>query len=157
MLLSLLVLERIFSHGSMLRLTSANIIEGVPKCEIDFMAVHYRGDESEWALGEAKSAGGKIDADDVTHMKAVADKLKAVGVRPHLVFSKTADLLSPEEIGLFRAAKAEKYSIILFTNKEIEPYHPYYEGDDSDKLPHKYAHSFDEMARNSEYRYLTSA
>jgi hypothetical protein len=153
-LLSLLVLERVFDRDGMLRLTSANIIEGVPKCEIDFMAVHYRGSKIDWALGEAKSAGGKIDADDVTHMKAVAEKLKATGVRPHLVFSKTADSFSAKEIDLFRTAKAENYSVILFTNKEIEPYNPYYEGDDSDKLPHKYAHSFDEMARNSEYRYL---
>jgi hypothetical protein len=55
---------------------------------------------------------------------------------------------------LFRAAKSEKYSVILLTNKEIEPYNPYYEGADSDTLPHKYVHSFDEMVRNSEYRYF---
>ncbi len=66
-LLSLLVLERVFMGDATLRMTSANI-EGIPKCEIDFMTVHHRGDEIEWALGEAKSAGGKIDGDDVAHM-----------------------------------------------------------------------------------------
>jgi len=55
---------------------------------------------------------------------------------------------------LFRTAKSEGYSVVLFTNREIEPYNPYYEGDDKDQLPHKYAHSFDEMVRNSDYRYL---
>ena len=113
--------------------------------------------EIEWALGEAKSAGGKIEADDVVHMKAVANKLKATGVKPYLVFSKTADLFSAEEMELVRAAKAEKYSVILLTNREIEPYNPYYEGEDSDKLPHKYVHSFDQMVRNSEYRYFGGA
>ena len=153
-LLSLLVLERIFAGNTTLRMTSVNVVEGVPKCEIDFMAIHYRGEKIDWALGEAKSAGGKIEADDVAHMKAVADKLKATGVKPYLVFSKTADSFSAEELELFRAAETEKYSVILLTNKEIEPYNPFYEGDDSDKLPHKYVHSFDEMVRNSEYRYL---
>lgn len=155
-LLSLLVVERVFNGNATLRMTSVHI-EGVPKCEIDFMAIHYRGEEIEWALGEAKSAGGVIEADDVAHMKAVADKLKATGVKTYLVFSKTADSFSAEEMELVSAAKAEKYSVILLTNKEIEPYNPYYEGEDSDKLPHKYVHSFDEMVRNSEYRYLGGA
>jgi hypothetical protein len=156
-LLSLLTLERVLGHDGFLRMTSVNIVEGVPKCEIDFMAVHHRGGEIEWALGEAKSAGGSIEADDVARMKAVADKLKGVGVKSYLVFSKTADSFSAEEIELFRIAKTEKYSVILFTNKEIEPYNPYYESDDGDRLPNKYVHSFDEMVLNTEYRYLRPA
>jgi septin family protein len=118
------------------------------------MAVHYDNEKIEWVLGEAKSAGGKIEADDVAHMKAIADKLKGIGVIPYLVFSKTADSFSPEEIELFKTAKTETYSVILFSNKEIDPYNPYYESDDTEKLPHKYAHSFDDLVRNSEYRYL---
>jgi hypothetical protein len=153
-LLSLLVLERVLGHDGTLRMTLANVIEGIPKCEIDFMSIRHRAGEIEWALGEAKSAGGKIEADDVAHMKAVADKLKGIGVNPYLVFSKTADSFAAEEIELFRAAKKEGYSVILFTNKEIEPYNPYYESDDSDQLPHKYVHSFNEMVQNSEYRYF---
>ena len=156
-LLSLLVLKRILSHNETLRMTSVKIIDGIPACEIDFMAIHYRGETIECALGEAKSAGGKIEADDVAHMKAVASKLKATGVNPYLVFSKTADSFSPEEIELFKAAKAEGHSVILLTNKEIEPYNPYYESDDKDTIPHKYSHSFDEMVRNAEYRYLRSS
>jgi hypothetical protein len=71
---------------------------------------------------EAKSAGGETDADDVSHMKAVATQLKKIGVTPYLVFSKAADSFSPTELDLFRAAESEGYSVILFTNKEMEPY-----------------------------------
>ena len=153
-LLSLLVLERLLGRKHVLRMTSVNVSGSVPKCEIDFMYVHHHYEKIEWALGEAKSAGGEIDADDVSRMKAVATQLKKIGVTPYLVFSKAADGFSPTELDLFKGAESEGHSVILLTNKEIEPYNPYYEGDDKDKLPHKYAHSFDEMVRNSAYRYL---
>jgi hypothetical protein len=156
-LLSLLVLERLLGRKDVLRMTSVNVTGSVPKCEIDFMYVHHNHGKIEWALGEAKSACGEIDADDVSHMKAVATQLKKIGVTPHLVFSKAADTFSPTELDLFRAAQSDGYSVILFTNKEIEPYNPYYEGDNKDQLPHKYVHSFDEMVKNSAYRYLKAA
>jgi hypothetical protein len=153
-LLSLLVLRRILDREGVLLMTSVKVTGSVPDCEIDFMYVHHRHGKIEWALGEAKSAGGEIDADDVAHMKDVATQLKTIGVTPYLIFAKTADLFTPAELDLFKIAKSEGYSVILFTNKEIEPYNPYYDGDDKDQLPHKYANSFDEMVRNSDYRYF---
>jgi hypothetical protein len=153
-LLSLLVFARVFDSSKRLQMTSANVLEGAPECEIDFIVVHYGRGEISLAIGEAKSAGGKIDSDDVAHMKAVAGAVSSIGIRPYLVFSKTADSFSAQEIEMFRALRKEQHHVILLTNKEIEPYYPYIEGDDEDKLPQKYAHSFDDMVANTEYRYL---
>ena len=91
---------------------------------------------------------------DVENMKAVAEKLKKSGARIHLIFAKTAESFTQKEIELFEATKKQGYQVILLTNKEIEPYNPYYESDDSQQLPHRYAHSFDDMVRNSDFRYF---
>jgi hypothetical protein len=66
-------------------MTSGNVRGSVADCEIDFIYVHYRHGRIEWALGEAKSAGGEIEPQDVAHMKAVATQLKKIGVTPYLV------------------------------------------------------------------------
>jgi hypothetical protein len=87
-------------------------------------------------------------------MKAVADKLKKIGAHTYLIFAKTAESFTQKEMELFEATKKQGYPVILFTNKEIEPYNPYYEGNDREQLPHRYAHSFDEMVRNSDFRYF---
>jgi hypothetical protein len=153
-LLSLLVLHRLLHRDGFLRMTSANMIEGVPPCEVDFMVIEHDRGKIKWGLGEAKSAGGEIDAKDVENMKAVADKLKKIGAHTYLIFAKTAEAFTQKEIELFDATKKQGYPVILFTNKEIEPYNPYYEGNDREQLPHRYAHSFDEMVRNSDFRYF---
>ena len=36
--------------------------------------------------------------------------------------------------------------MVLLTNLELEPYHPYYQSADKDKLPVPYAHLFDDMS-----------
>jgi hypothetical protein len=87
-------------------------------------------------------------------MKTVADKLKKIGAHTYLIFAKTAESFTQKELDLFEATKEQGYRIILLTNKEIEPYHPYYESNDREQLPHRYAHSFDEMVRNSGFRYF---
>jgi hypothetical protein len=154
-LLSLLALQRVFTRDNALRLTSVNTTAGVPPCEIDFMFVEHRVSEITWALGEAKAAGGEIDAKDIANMMSVADELKKIGAKVYLIFAKTADRFTDKEIRLFTVAKTEGYSVILLTNKELEPYHPYYDGNDREQLPHRYAHSFDDMARNSDFRHLS--
>lgn len=149
--LSLLVFKRAFDLSGLMYSTSLDLnVEG-QRCEIDFMIVRrHRESGIEWALGEAKSEGGQIDENDIQNLMRVKAKLEAINVAPHLVFSKTADLFQPAELELLKALK-EDASVILLTNKEMEPYDPY---DDTDGLPHKHVSTFDEMARNSEHRYL---
>jgi hypothetical protein len=124
-LLSLLVLHRVLDREGVLRMTSAKMIEGVPPCEIDFMVIEHHRSEIKWALGEAKSASGEIDAKDVENMKSVADKLKKIGAHTYLIFAKTADSFTQKETELFAAIKKDGYPVILLTNREIEPYNSF--------------------------------
>jgi hypothetical protein len=55
------------------------------------MLLRHRRGRIDWVLGEAKSAGGEITQEDLTHMKAIANALRKIDVRPYLAFSKTAD------------------------------------------------------------------
>jgi hypothetical protein len=155
-ILGLLVLKRILDFHHFIGVTSLKLKDRAWSCEVDFMVIHYRpGKEIEWALGEAKSEGGRIEATGIDNMKHVASKLAAgVGAKTHFAFVKPADSFLPDEIELFRALQREGIPPILITNKEIEPYHPYWEGDDAERLPQKYAHSLGEMALNSASRYL---
>ena len=100
------------------------------------------------------ATGGEINGKDVQSLKAAADALKKANIAPYLVFSKTADEFLPREIDLFRTTRKEGYDVVLFTNAELEPYHPYYESADKDQLPVPYAHSFDDLVANTEFRYL---
>jgi hypothetical protein len=75
------------------------------------------------------------------------------GWRPYIAFGKTADHFEPEEIDVFQQLRAEGIAIILFTNKELEPYDPYWEKDD-EELPHKHAVGLRELVENSIARYL---
>jgi len=152
-LLSLLVFKRVFHHNEDLQLTSVKVVEGAVPCEIDFMVIHEQRGNLEWALGEAKSEGGIISNAD--NMKSVAQELQEIGITPYLVFSKTAESFTADELTLFKALHKEGHSLILLTNMEIEPYHAYGDNEEDDKtLPHKYAHSFSQMAANSAWRYL---
>lgn len=155
--LSLLALGRVLDDTGVLRSTSLNVKEstGATDCELDFLALRHREGEIECALGEAKAAGGEINDDDVSHLKVVSAALKNAGIDTHLVFSKTADAFTPNELDRFRAAQKEGHSVIILTNRELEPYNPYYESSDAEKLPAKYAQSLAEMSANSTFRYLS--
>jgi hypothetical protein len=155
-LLSLLTFGRVGHLREGMRMTSVKFTKGVAECEVDFMLLRHKEDRIEWVLGEAKSAGGEINQDDLTHMKAIADALRKVGIRPYLAFSKTADGFTVSELELFRSARRDGYPVILLTNREIEPYYPYMQSADADQLPHKYASTFNHMEANSAYRYLRS-
>ncbi len=125
-------------------------------CEVDLALLHpgRRGDNIELGLGECKDEGGKIEERDMANLRRVLGAIQKVrGIKPFLVFSRTADSFAPEEIALFRQLKADHIRPILFTNRELEPYDPY-EEHRTVKLPFPYALSLEEMAANSDYIYL---
>ena len=153
-LLTLLALGRVVDGDRLLRLTSVNVTKGIPTCEIDFIALRHRGEEISCGIGEAKAAGGSIDEKDVGNLKRAADALRKAGIAPYLIFSKTADTFRSEELALFNAVRVDGYDIILLTNKELEPYHPYGDGPRDNKLPEPYASSFADMALNTSARYF---
>jgi hypothetical protein len=124
-------------------------------CEVDLAVVQPEVRSLiELAFGECKDEGGRINEQDIANLRRVLDAFQQVrNVKPFLLFAKTADSFTPEEINLFRQLKADRVFPILFTNKELEPYDPY-EEHRTPNLPFPYPFSLEQMAANSDYIYL---
>jgi hypothetical protein len=89
----------------------------------------------------------------VENLKAAREKLTGIGLKCFLIFAKTVNDFYADEIQLFRQLRSEDIPLVLLTNKEVEPYEPYW-ADDQDKLPVRNPFTLAEMSRNSEFRYL---
>lgn len=157
-LLTLLALKRVCDHGELLYTTALKLDGDGIDCETDLFAMREgRMDGTEVVIGECKSIGGAITQEDCDKLKAAAKKL--IELKPktevYIIFSKTADDFKPEEIELFKELSKE-IKLILFTNKELEPYRPYWleEGGIEQDIPEKYANSLADLHRNSHARYL---
>ncbi|MBS3904206.1 MAG: hypothetical protein KGZ39_02645 [Simkania sp.] len=157
-LLTLLTMKRVldrsnFSYATALKLNGDGI-----DCETDFCVLEgLREDELEISIGECKSEGGSITKEDCDNLKAVALKLSEVTPRAeiYITFAKTADSFTPEEIVLFKEISKD-HNLILFTNRELELYHPYWleAGEIEEDVPEKYPNSMGDLSRNSVARYL---
>ena len=149
--LTLLVFLRILDMSEFVCTTALKL--NPPSCETDFCVLNYRWISGiEIAIGECKSGGGQIDQQDVNNLKKVREKLTSAGLECYVTFAKTADGFTPNEVSLLTEVADQDIPMILLTNREMEPYDPYWE-DESD-VPEKYARSLGEMARNSMKRYL---
>ncbi|MDP3697365.1 MAG: hypothetical protein Q8R55_05095 [Candidatus Taylorbacteria bacterium] len=156
-ILTMLVFKHVFSSGTSLYSTSMRCEGCDKKPEIDFAILQYgfRNNKIELAFGECKSDGGEITADDIDKLKSVKEKFEPKGIKCHFVFAKTAEEFSDNEINLFKKLWSEDHSLILFLNKELETnHHLYWDDEDVDRLPFKYALSFRELGQNSHFRYL---
>lgn len=152
-ILTLLALNRVLDRGGFVHTTSLNLAAEV-RCETDLCVMQYRDDrEIEIAIGECKSRG-KITAKDVANLKAQREKLEKVSLSCHLVFSKADEDFTSEEIELFQGLKKDRVPFILFTRRELEPYHPYWRDEEKEKLPFPHAMKLSELALNSEFLYL---
>lgn len=155
-ILTLLVFLRILDPSAFIYSPSLKLrIKNKKECEVDFVVLQYeRGNEIQLAIGECKSEGGAINKEDIENLKMVREMVNKIGVNCYLVFSKTAKEFTNEEIKLFKQLQKEKIPVILLTNRELEPYHPYWELEEKDDLPEKYALDMRGMVRNSSYLYL---
>jgi hypothetical protein len=154
-ILTLLVFLRIFDLSKFIYSPSLKLVSENKSCEIDFCILQYeRGDKIQLGIGECKSEGGVIDQKDIENLKFVRDKINSLNNDCYLIFSKTAEKFEQSEIDLFKKVKEENIPIILLTNKEMEPYHPYREIQETENLPEKYALDMRGMSRNSIYLYL---
>lgn len=150
-ILTLYAFLRVLDFGDFVY--STNLELSSPKCETDLCVLQYRsGQSTEIAIGECKSEGGEITQDDVAKLSKVREKLQAAGLECYVVFSKTADAFSDQELALFNGMVDDGIPVVLLLNKELEPYHPYLF--DKDELPEQYCHSIGDMATNSIHRYL---
>ena len=157
-LLTLLTMKRVldrdhFSYTTALKLNGEKI-----NCESDFCVMEgHRSDALNIAIGECKSEGGSITKQDCENLKGVALKLAEIHFKGevYITFVKTADSFTSDEITLFKELNKE-VRLILFTNKELELYEPYWlaNGEIEKDVPEKYPNSMDDLATNSFARYL---
>jgi hypothetical protein len=100
----------------------------IQKCETDFvlLAESLPDRTLQIVIGECKSVGFEITADDVQKLALVADALTANhDCEAFIVFSKTGRF-TPEEVMRCRAANGEnKHRVILLSVRELEPYFVY--------------------------------
>lgn len=147
---------RIFHGINFIYTTSINIEMDSKRCEIDFCILQYAlsniEEKFEIGIGECKSEGGKIVQDDIENLLLIREKLRSIhNLKCYLIFSKTSDGFSSDEINLFNNLLSERVPLILLTNSELEPYEPYW---DKENIPVKYVHTMEDMVRNSHYLYL---
>lgn len=153
-IVSLLTFARIFDSHKLIYSTSLNL-QNSKKCEIDFCILQYdRGDKIQLGIAECKSEGQKVNQQDIDNLKQIQDDINKLGIDCYIIFSKTADSYEADEIELFKSLKSENRKFVMLSNKELEPYHPYWEIDETDKLPEKYALDMMGMYRNSLFLYL---
>ncbi|HEY2093378.1 MAG TPA: hypothetical protein VGJ81_15975 [Thermoanaerobaculia bacterium] len=157
-LLTLLTMKRILDHGTFAYSTALNLNGDNVNCETDLAVLEYgRREEIGIALGECKSEGGSIVEDDCDKLKQAAERLATLKdvSEVFIVFAKTSDGFTAEEVGLFKTLSKE-VPLILFTNRELELYHPYWleDGQIETDVPEKYPNSLADLAQNSATRYL---
>lgn len=157
-LLTLLTFKRISDHSDFIYTTALELNGEDIKCETDIFVMQETVFEGlEMCIGECKSEGGIITEDDCNKLKKAAKKLSTIknNAKVYIVFSKTMDAFLPEELTLFKELSREM-KLILFTNRELELYHPYWleNGEIEADIPEKYPHSFNDLSRNSQSRYL---
>jgi DNA-directed RNA polymerase subunit RPC12/RpoP len=156
-ILTLLVFLRVLDSGKFIFSPSLNLKSSDNSCETDLCVLQYHhGDAIEIGVGECKAEKGSITSQDVLHLKAMREKLGAVGLKCYLVFAKTADEFYEDERMLFQQLKLEGVPFILFTNREIEPYNPYWERE-NEGIPVQNPFTLAELARNSWHIYLRDA
>jgi hypothetical protein len=154
-IVTLLQIKRRFHDPNFVYSTSLQLkpSKGNP-CETDLVVFNYkRENEIEVGIGECKSNGGKIDENDITNLKNIREHFESKGLKCYLIFSKTAEAFTEDEIELFKRLTEENIYPILFTNKELEPYEPYEEYHESN-LPRRYVFTLEDMAINSAHIYL---
>jgi hypothetical protein len=157
-LLTLLTLKRVLDHGTFAYSTALNLHGTNVNCETDLAVLEYaRRDEIGVAVGECKSDGGSIGEDDCAKLKRAAEDLATLKEvsEVFVIFARTSDSFTAKEIALFKTLSND-VPLILFTNRELELYHPYWleDGQTETDVPAKYPHSLADLAKNSAARYL---
>lgn len=124
-------------------------------CETDFTVMSRDHDgKVSLVIGESKT-NGEISQLDIDNLRAVAEKLKPDGLDIYFCFSKT-NAFTNDEILRFKSLKESGEKLILFTDRELEPYMMYeYYQKNNIPLPRGHGGSFDDMWINSASLYLS--
>jgi len=144
--------------GTFLYTTALNLEVPGFKCEVDFAVLNVDSwGEPTMVIGECKQ-NKDITRDDVANLLRVRKAVRKSGVDCFVVLSKLAASFSESERSILWRLREQRVPFILFTERELEPYDPYMNLEEAQEasVPHRYAVTFEEMAENSSFRYLTS-
>lgn len=142
--------EMLYTPAMSLKKKSTTIRE----CETDFVAVVQRPIDGkiDIAIGECKTRE-QISDDDVNNLQAIADAFPSERFNVYIIFSKLGSF-SSEELARVRQLNNEyRRRVILFTARELEPYH-LYERTAKEFNIDRHAVSFEEMANITEQVFL---
>ena len=147
--LTLQLLQTVFSPYEMLYTTAMELEPAsapMQKCETDFVILTHKNidHEVEIAIGECKNRD-EITEDDVLKLKSVAESLEQKGIRVFVIFSKLSEFSHEELQRCIKVNGKYRRRLILFTSRELEPYH-LYERTEKECAIDRYAVSFEQMA-----------
>lgn len=111
-------------------------------------------DQTQLLLGECKT-NMEIEEAQIVRLKTVSQKLRDVGVKTFVTFSKSERGFTDQELALIDLHQTVDFNFILLTPSELEPYHPY-ENMKHRKIRSVAPHTLDEWASNSRTLYLKS-
>lgn len=116
-----------YGYGASYDLRPTDPAGGLPVCETDFVALVHepRSTKPAVVIGECKDAGGVIDANDIEHLRQVADAFPKERFATYIVLAKLS-AFTPNEIELAKALNTRfSRRAILLTHEELEPYRFY--------------------------------
>jgi hypothetical protein len=135
---------------------SLNLSVAGKACETDFCLINkVRDGYTEIAIGECKSAGGKIDRNDVENLTMIWEKILSIHMPCYLVFTKSDGTFLPEEIELFKELKSKFVPVILLTNTELDFFGAYESLPEDIRKKLRHAFSLSDFAANSQLLYLS--
>ena len=126
----------------------------ISKCETDFVALAQRplDGKIDIAIGECKTRK-QISDDDVNNLQAIADAFPSERFNVYIIFSKLGSFSSEELARVRRLNNEYRRRVILFTARELEPYH-LYERTAKEFNIARHAASFEDMANITEQVFL---
>lgn len=158
-ILTLITFESILDKGFIYDLSLNLDYWWSNKCETDIVILN----QEEWLwmvmnnkitieiwIGEIKTKWN-IEQNDIDNLKYVRERLINQWFVPYLIFVKTAEAFTEDEIEIFKELRRENVDIILFTNNELEKDDFIYTDLD---VPNKYASNLLELSQNSVKLYL---
>jgi hypothetical protein len=114
-------------YGTSYDLRPLDTASGLPVCETDSVVLTHepRSLKPVVIVGECKDAGGTIDANDVDHLRAVADAFPKERFVVYIMLAKLS-AFTAAEIELAKSLNTEfSRRVILLSHQELEPYHLY--------------------------------
>ena len=143
--------EMLYTTAMNLKPKSANTVKfKKDKCETDFVVIvpRSRDGKIDIAIGECKTKD-QITDDDVSNLQAVANAFPIERFNVYIIFSKLSSFSTEELARVHQLNNGYHQRVILFTNRELEPYYIYERTAQEYKID-RYAVSFEDMARVTE-------